>query len=181
MKTLSTSLHGVHVLEPDTFEDDRGLFYESFNHRTFSRLTGIECHFVQDNHSKSAGGVLRGLHYQIRHSQGKPIRVVHGDIFDAALDIRKSSPTFGQWSGEYLSAMNFRQIWVPEGFVHGFVVTSNDAVVLYKKTDCWMPEHERCIIWNDPASGIEWLLRQQPKLSERDRNGVLLAEAETFD
>lgn len=181
MKTLSTSLHGVHVFEPVIFADDRGLFYESFNHRTFSRLTEIECHFVQDNHSESAGGVLRGLHYQIRHPQGKLIRVVHGEIFDVALDIRKSSPTFGQWSGEYLSAMNHREVWVPEGFAHGFVVTSDHAVVLYSTTDYWMPEHERCIIWNDPASGIEWPLRQQPKLSERDRNGVLLAEAETFE
>jgi dTDP-4-dehydrorhamnose 3,5-epimerase len=180
MHTSSTSLPGVVILEPKVFGDDRGFFYESFNRRRFKELTGCDPDFVQDNHSKSAKNVLRGLHYQIAHAQGKLVRVVAGEVFDVSVDIRRSSPTFGQWLGVTLSADNKRQLWIPPGFAHGFVVTSDSAEFLYKTTDYWAPEHERCILWNDPAIGIRWPTAA-PLLSEKDGRGRLLAEAEVFD
>lgn len=182
MRALPTSLPGVVVIEPKVFGDERGFFYESFNERIFTELvTGGEMvRFVQDNHSKSAQNVLRGLHYQIRQAQGKLVRVIAGEVFDVAVDLRKSSPTFGQWTGIALSAENKRQMWIPVGFAHGFVVTSESAEFLYKTTDYWAPEFERCIIWNDPAIGIEWPLTDAPLLSEKDRNGTLLKDAEVY-
>jgi dTDP-4-dehydrorhamnose 3,5-epimerase len=180
MQIQTTSIPGVVVIEPKVFGDDRGFFYESFNERRFKELTGSAPNFVQDNHSKSARNVLRGLHYQIQQPQGKLVRVVAGEVFDVAVDIRKSSPTFGRWVGVVLSAENKRQLWVPEGFAHGFVVTSDSAEFLYKTTDYWAPEHERCIRWNDPAIGIEWPLAATPLLSAKDANGKFLEEAEVF-
>ena len=153
MKIQTTALPGVLIIEPTVFGDDRGFFYESFNQKRFAELTGITRDFVQDNHSKSAKGVLRGMHYQIQQSQGKLVRVTAGEVFDVAVDIRKSSPTFGQWVGVVLSATNKRQLWIPEGFAHGFVVTSDSAEFLYKTTDYWAPEFERSILWNDPEIG----------------------------
>jgi dTDP-4-dehydrorhamnose 3,5-epimerase len=178
---ITTALPGALILEPQVFGDARGFFYESFNARAFTQLTGVQAHFVQDNHSKSARHVLRGLHYQIRHPQGKLVRVTAGAVFDVAVDIRKSSPHFGQWSGTLLSAENNRQLWIPPGFAHGFVVLSDSAEFLYKTTDYWMPEHERCVAWNDPAIGIDWGLAVAPQLSEKDKVGKLLADAEVFD
>ncbi|MGB6055987.1 MAG: dTDP-4-dehydrorhamnose 3,5-epimerase [Burkholderiaceae bacterium] len=180
MHIVVTSIPDVLILEPKVFGDDRGFFYESFNRRHFQELTGIAADFVQDNHSKSARNVLRGLHYQIRQPQGKLVRVVAGEVFDVAVDIRKSSPTFGRWVGVALSAENKRQLWIPEGFAHGFVVTSESAEFLYKTTDYWAPEFERSILWNDPAIGIEWSLTTEPLLSDKDRIGTSLAEAEVF-
>jgi dTDP-4-dehydrorhamnose 3,5-epimerase len=162
------------------FGDDRGFFFESFNEKRFVEAIGKTVQFVQDNHSKSARGVLRGLHYQIQQAQGKLVRVVAGEVFDVAVDIRKSSPTFGQWVGAVLSAENKRQMWVPEGFAHGFVVTSESAEFLYKTTDYWAPEYERCIVWNDPAIGIQWPIDALPVLSGKDQQGLRLAEAEVF-
>lgn len=170
----------VLVIEPKVFGDDRGFFYESFNERRFVELTGIKVNFVQDNHSKSTKNVLRGLHYQIQQAQGKLVRVVAGEIFDVAVDIRKSSPTFGHWVGVTLSAGNARQVWVPPGFAHGFAVTSDTAEVLYKTTDYWAPEFERSILWDDPAIGISWPLGEAPVLSGKDHAGKLLADAEVF-
>jgi dTDP-4-dehydrorhamnose 3,5-epimerase len=181
MQITPTSLPDILCIEPHVFGDARGFFYESFNARRFAQLTGIEAAFVQDNHSKSARHVLRGLHYQIRHPQGKLLRVTAGAVFDVAVDIRKSSPHFGQWTGTLLSAENQRQLWVPPGFAHGFVVLSDSAECLYKTTDYWMPEHERCILWNDPAIGIDWGIAAAPLMSDRDRAGKLLADAELFD
>jgi dTDP-4-dehydrorhamnose 3,5-epimerase len=182
MKSLATSIPDVLVFEPTVFGDDRGFFYESFNERAFMELTG-SAHaprFVQDNHSRSGKNVLRGLHYQIRQPQGKLVRVVAGEVFDVAVDIRKSSPTFGQWVGMTLSAANKRQMWIPVGFAHGFLVTSDTAEFLYKTTDYWAPEHERAILWNDPAIGIQWPLDAAPLLSGKDVNGKRLADAEVF-
>jgi len=183
MKLVTTSIPDVAILEPKVFGDDRGFFFESFNERVFAQLTGASepVGFVQDNHSRSANKVLRGLHYQIKQPQGKLVRVIAGEVFDVAVDIRKSSSTFGKWVGAVLSAENKRQIWVPPGFAHGFVVTSDVAEVLYKTTDYWAPEYERSIVWNDPAIGIEWPITGGPLLSEKDRNGKLLADAEVFD
>ena len=170
----------VLILEPKVFGDARGFFFESFNARDFALATGLSVDFVQDNHSKSAQGVLRGLHYQIQHPQGKLVRVVQGEVFDVAVDLRRASPTFGRWVGEHLSAENKRQLWVPPGFAHGFVVLSDSAEFLYKTTDYWYPEHERSLLWNDPAIGIEWPLDAQPLLTAKDAAGALLRDAEVF-
>jgi len=170
----------VLVLEPKVFGDARGFFFESFNARDFEQATGLKVEFVQDNHSKSAQGVLRGLHYQIQHAQGKLVRVVQGEVFDVAVDLRQSSPTFGRWVGERLSADNKKQMWVPPGFAHGFVVLSESAEFLYKTTDYWYPEHERCLLWNDPAIGIDWPIEAQPLLAAKDAVAPLLRDAEVF-
>ena len=180
MNVLVTPIAGLLVIEPTVFGDDRGFFYESFNQRRFEELTGVRTGFVQDNHSRSARGVLRGLHYQIEQAQGKLVRVTTGSVFDVAVDLRRSSPTFGQWYGLELSAENKRQLWIPAGFAHGFVVTSEVAEFLYKTTDYYAPAHERCVIWNDPAIGIDWPLDGEPLLSAKDRQGVPLAQAEVF-
>ena len=180
MQIQTTSIPDVLILEPTVFGDDRGFFYESFNKKRFAELTGITTEFVQDNHSKSAKGVLRGLHYQIQQPQGKLVRVTVGEVFDVVVDLRKSSPTFGKWVGVVLSAANKRQLWVPEGFAHGFMVTSDSAEFLYKTTDYWAPEFERSILWNDPAIGINWPLDTEPVLSGKDKTGTLLINAEVF-
>ena len=180
MKVISTKIPDVLLIESTVFGDDRGFFFESFNEKRFAEVTGKTVKFVQDNHSKSARGVLRGLHYQIQQPQGKLVRVVAGEVFDVAVDLRKSSATFGQWVGAILSAENKRQMWIPEGFAHGFVVTSDTAEFLYKTTDYWAPEHERCIAWNDPAIGIDWPVNGAPILSAKDQKGLLLADAEVF-
>jgi dTDP-4-dehydrorhamnose 3,5-epimerase len=180
MQIQTTAIPDVLIIEPTVFGDDRGFFYESFNQKRFAELTGVTRDFVQDNHSKSAKGVLRGLHYQIQQAQGKLVRVTAGEVFDVAVDLRKSSPTFGHWVGVTLSAANKRQLWVPEGFAHGFVVTSDDAEFLYKTTDYWAPEFERSILWNDPAIGIDWPLDSEPMLSGKDKVGTLLANADVF-
>ena len=180
MQIIPTAIPDVLIIEPTVFGDERGFFYESFNERKFEALTGLSPRFVQDNHSKSARGVLRGLHYQLQQTQGKLVRVVAGAVFDVAVDIRKSSSTFGQWVGVELSAENKRQLWVPPGFAHGFVTVSDSAEFLYKTTDYWAPEFERAIAWNDPAIGIEWPLTEAPQLSGKDQAGKLLAEAEVF-
>ncbi len=163
------------------FGDARGFFFESFNARDFAQATGLEGAFVQDHHSKSAKGVLRGLHYQIQHPQGKLVRVVEGEVLDVAVDLRRSSPTFGRWVGERLSADNHKQLWVPPGFAHGFVVLSESAEFLYKTTDYWFPEHERSLLWNDPAVGIDWPIDGPPLLAAKDAAGKRLGEADCFD
>ncbi len=175
-----TAIPEVLVLEPKVFGDARGFFYESFNARDFAQATGLNTHFVQDNHSKSAKGVLRGLHYQIQHPQGKLVRVVQGEVFDVAVDLRQSSPTFGQWVGVTLSADNHKQLWVPPGFAHGFVVLSELAEFLYKTTDYWHPDHERSLLWNDPTVGIQWPIDFEPQLAAKDAAGKVFAEAEKF-
>lgn len=180
MQAIKTAIPEVLILEPTVYGDERGFFYESFNARRFAELTGIETTFVQDNHSRSIKGVLRGLHYQIQQPQGKLVRVVSGEVWDVAVDIRRSSPTFGQWVGVSLSAQNKRQLWIPEGFAHGFVVVSESAEFLYKTTDYWAPEHERCIAWNDPTLQLPWPLEDMPSLSAKDSQGLPLAEAELF-
>jgi dTDP-4-dehydrorhamnose 3,5-epimerase len=180
MQPRPCAIHGVKLLEPKVFSDDRGFFFESFNHARFEAAIGRSVTFVQDNHSCSNKHVLRGLHYQIRQPQGKLIRVVRGEVFDVAVDIRRSSPTFGQWVGQILSAENKRQLWVPEGFAHGFVVLSDTAECLYKATDYYAPEFERCIVWNDQTIGIQWPIDGAPVLSIKDRQGKSLAEAEHF-
>ena len=180
MNVIQTNLPEVFIIEPRVFGDDRGFFYESFNAKKFAELTGVEASFVQDNHSLSAKNVLRGLHYQIRQPQGKLVRVVSGEVFDVAVDIRRSSPTFGQWAGVVLSAENKRQMWIPTGFAHGFLVLSDSAEFLYKTTDYWAPEHERCLQWDDPAVAIQWPLVGAPVMSAKDQQGQLLANAEVF-
>lgn len=180
MKVIPTKIPDVLLIESTVFGDDRGFFFESFNEKRFADVTGKTVKFVQDNHSKSARGVLRGLHYQIQQPQGKLVRVVAGEVFDVAVDLRKSSATFGQWVGAILSAENKRQMWIPEGFAHGFVVTSDTAEFLYKTTDYWAPEHERCIAWDDPAIGIDWPVNGAPILSVKDQKGLFLADAEVF-
>jgi dTDP-4-dehydrorhamnose 3,5-epimerase len=180
MHIIPTALPEVVIVEPTVFGDDRGFFFESFNARRFSELTGITADFVQDNHSRSARNVLRGLHYQIQHPQGKLVRVTAGEVLDVAVDIRKASSNFGRWVGVVLSAENKRQLWVPPGFAHGFVVRSDYAEFLYKTTDYWMPEHERSILWNDPAIDIDWGIAGTPALSAKDAQGKLLADAEVF-
>jgi len=180
VKVTETNLPEVLIIEPRVFGDDRGFFLESFNARTIKHATGLDLTFVQDNHSRSEQGVLRGLHYQIKQPQGKLVRVVRGAVFDVAVDIRKSSPTFGQWEGTELTEDNHRQLWVPPGFAHGFLVLSDSADFLYKTTDYYAPEHERCISWNDPAIGIEWPIEGDPQLSAKDQHGLPLAEAELF-
>jgi dTDP-4-dehydrorhamnose 3,5-epimerase len=182
MRVIATAIADVRIIEPQVFDDARGFFFESFNLREFRKATGLnDVQFVQDNHSRSVSGVLRGLHYQIHHPQGKLVRVIAGSVFDVAVDLRKSSPHFGQWTGVELSADNKRQLWIPAGFAHGFAVTSATAEVLYKTTDYRYPEHERCLLWNDPALGIDWPLDGAPLLSDKDRAGALLANANLFD
>lgn len=180
MKVTPTAIADVLIIEPKVFGDARGFFYESFNQNAFNEATGLNLSFVQDNHSRSAQGVLRGLHYQVKQPQGKLVRVVRGAVFDVAVDIRQTSPTFGQWVGVELSEDNHRQLWVPPGFAHGFVVLSESADFLYKTTDYYAPEHERCIAWNDPVVGIDWPLMVPPSLSAKDQLGVALAQAEIF-
>ncbi len=180
MQVIERVLNGVVLMEPKVFGDARGFFLESFNRRVFTELTGVDRDFVQDNHSRSARGVLRGLHYQILQPQGKLVRVVAGAVFDVAVDLRRSSPTFGQWFGAELSADNKRVMWIPPGFAHGFLVTSDSAEFLYKTTDYWAPEHERSLMWNDPAVGVRWPVEGEPLLSQKDRAGKPLAECETY-
>lgn len=175
-----TSLPEVLILESKVFGDDRGFFFESFNQRDFQKVTGLDVTFVQDNHSRSSQGVLRGLHYQIQHPQGKLVRVTQGTVFDVAVDMRHSSPNFGKWIGVELSAENKRQLWVPAGFAHGFLVTSESADFLYKTTDYWYPEHERSLLWNDETVRIKWPLNSPPKLAAKDMAGLPLSEASTF-
>jgi dTDP-4-dehydrorhamnose 3,5-epimerase len=175
-----TALPGVVILEPEVFGDDRGFFFESYNAKTFESLTGQAPVFVQDNHSRSSRGVLRGLHYQIQHAQGKLVRATVGEVFDVVVDMRRSSATFGKWIGVTLSASNKRQVWVPPGFAHGFVTLSESAEFLYKTTDYWAPEYERTVLWNDPTIGVEWPIDQEPLLAKKDKDGLPLADAETF-
>ncbi len=180
MKVTPTAIPDVLIIEPKVFGDARGFFYESFNQKAFNEATGTAYQFVQDNHSRSGKGVLRGLHYQIQKPQGKLVRVVRGAVFDVAVDIRKNSPTFGQWVGIELNEENHRQFWVPPGFAHGFVVLSESVDFLYKTTDYYAPEHERCLAWNDPVIGIDWPLAQHriatPLLSSKDIQGKCLSE-----
>lgn len=180
MKVISTAIHDVLIIEPTVLGDARGFFFESFNQRAFHQVTGVDVQFVQDNHSRSTKGVLRGLHYQIRQPQGKLVRVVRGSVFDVVVDVRKSSPTFGDWVGVELTEDNHRLLWVPVGFAHGFVVTSDSADFLYKATDYYALEHERCIAWNEPTIGVQWPLDAPPQLSAKDMVGKLLADAEVF-
>lgn len=180
MKVHPCAIPDVLVLEPKVFGDARGFFLESYNARVFREATGLAVDFVQDNHSRSGRGVLRGLHYQVRQPQGKLVRVARGAVFDVAVDVRRGSPTFGRWVGEVLSEENQRQMWVPPGFAHGFVVLTEIADFLYKATDYYAPEHERCIAWNDPAIGIEWPECGEPRLSARDAAAGPLAAAEVF-
>ena len=180
MKVTPTAIPDVLIIEPKVFGDNRGFFYESFNQAAFNKATGTDLRFVQDNHSRSAKGVLRGLHYQINQPQGKLVRVVRGGVFDVAVDIRKSSATFGKWVGIELSEVNCKQLWIPAGFAHGFLVTSDSAEFLYKTTDYYAPEHERCIAWNDPTLGIHWPFNAAPQLSSKDILGKPLTGAEMF-
>jgi dTDP-4-dehydrorhamnose 3,5-epimerase len=180
MEASQLSIPDVFLLEPRVFGDERGFFFESFNQHQFEQAIGKKVTFVQHNHSRSAKHVLRGLHYQIKQPQGKLVRVVVGEVFDVAVDIRRASPTFGKWVGTVLSAKNKKQLWVPEGFAHGFVVLSDHAEFLYNTTNYWAPEHERCIRWNDPTLNIDWKIKGQPVLSEKDAQGVAFKEAEVF-
>lgn len=182
MTVIPTPIADLLIIEPRVFGDERGFFSESYNERRFQEAVGAAepVRFVQDNHSRSARNVLRGLHYQVRQPQGKLVRVVAGEVFDVAVDLRGGSPTFGKWFGAVLSAENKRQLWVPAGFAHGFVVTSASADFLYKTTDYYAPEFERSIAWNDPAIGIEWPISEEPILSEKDRNAALLRDAEVY-
>ncbi|WP_374028799.1 dTDP-4-dehydrorhamnose 3,5-epimerase [Bdellovibrio bacteriovorus] len=181
MQKRETSLNDCFILEPQVFGDARGFFFESFNQRKFNELIGTERYsFVQDNHSKSARGVLRGLHYQMQQPQGKLVRVVQGEVFDVALDLRRSSSTFGKWFGLILNETNKRQLWIPPGFAHGFVVLSETAEFLYKTTDFYAPEHERCIVWNDKKLAIDWQFQGQPLLSAKDKNGAAFENAEVY-
>ena len=180
MKVTATSIPEVLIIEPKLFGDERGFFYESFNQRAFNEATGLADNFVQDNHSRSTKGVLRGLHYQVENPQGKLVRVARGSVFDVAVDIRKSSPNFGKWFGVELSEQNHRQLWVPPGFAHGFLVTSDSADFLYKTTDYYAPQFERCIAWDDAAIGVQWPAGLTPQLSAKDSTGSRLATAEVF-
>lgn len=181
MKTTPFAIPDVLLFEPNVFGDERGFLYESFNQKVFEEAIGRSVQFVQDNHSKSVKGVLRGLHYQIRQTQGKLVRVIQGEVFDVAVDLRKSSPTFGRWVGVQLSASNKAQLWVPEGFAHGFVVVSESAEFLYKTTDYWAPEHERSLKWDDPELAIDWPISEPPTLSAKDATATRLSDAQTFD
>lgn len=178
MKATPTRIPDVLLIEPKVFGDDRGFFFESFNRCTFHEATGLNVDFVQDNHSKSARNVLRGLHYQLAQPQGKLVRVTQGEVFDVAVDIRKGSSTYGQWVGEILSAENKKQLWIPAGLAHGFVVLSETAEFLYKTTDYYAPQHERCIAWNDPDLAIAWPIEGQPLLSAKDAAGIAFRQAE---
>lgn len=180
MKATPLAIPDVILFEPKVFGDDRGFFFESFNQAQFEAAIGKQVRFVQDNHSRSTKNVLRGLHYQIQQAQGKLVRVAAGEVFDVAVDIRKSSPTFGQWVGEVLTAENKKQLWVPEGFAHGFVVLSDHAEFLYKTTDYYAPQFERCIVWNDTTIAIDWPISAAPVLSNKDAQGSLLGSAEIF-
>ena len=184
MKVIPTEIPDVLAIEPKVFGDARGFFLESFNDKVFREATGLDLTFVQDNHSRSGKGVLRGLHYQLQQPQGKLVRVVRGEVFDVAVDLRKSSPTFGKWAGVILNESNHRQFWVPPGFAHGFVVLSDSADFLYKTTEYYAPQHERCVAWNDPSLGITWPLAQaglsEPLLSAKDKAGASLGQAEVF-
>lgn len=180
MKVTPTAIPDVLILEPKVFGDQRGFFFESFNQQVFKQATGLDVQFVQDNHSRSAHGVLRGLHYQISQPQGKLVRVTCGEVLDVAVDIRQSSPTFGKWVSVLLTAENHRQVWIPPGFAHGFVVLSETADFSYKTTDYYAPQFERCILWNDPAIGIDWQLNTEPTLSAKDMLGLPLAQAPVF-
>ena len=180
MNVIQTKIPDVIIFEPKVFGDDRGFFYESFNAKVFEQATGLNVNFVQDNHSKSAKNVLRGLHYQIEQAQGKLVRVTQGEVFDVAVDMRASSVTFGQWVGTHLSAENKRQMWVPPGFAHGFLVLSDTAEFLYKTTDFYAPQFERCVKWDDPSIGVEWPLQGMPLLSAKDAVGLSLQAAAKF-
>ena len=180
MKAIPTAIPDVLIVEPAVFGDARGAFFESWNQRAFDALAGREVRFVQDNHSSSVKGVLRGMHYQVQSAQGKLVRVTEGEVFDVAVDLRRSSPTFGRWVGERLSADNHRMLWIPDGFAHGFLVLSERAQFLYKATDYYAPAHERALLWNDPAVGIAWPLEGEPLLKPKDAAGAPLAQAETF-
>jgi dTDP-4-dehydrorhamnose 3,5-epimerase len=180
MKATRLAIPDVFLFEPKIFGDDRGFFFESFNHAEFEEAISRKVTFVQDNHSRSVRNVLRGLHYQAQQPQGKLVRVITGEVFDVAVDIRKNSPTFGKWVGEILTAENKKQLWVPEGFAHGFLVLSDIAEFLYKTTDYYAPQHERCIIWDDATLNIQWPLKSEPALSAKDARGLSLAESEVF-
>lgn len=180
MKISPTAIPDVLIIEPKVFGDERGFFFESYNERAFAEATGIAAKFVQDNHSRSVKNTLRGLHYQIQQAQGKLVRVVAGEVFDVVVDIRRSSPTFGQWVGEKLSADNKKMMWIPAGLAHGFAVLSDYADFLYKTTDYWAPQHERTLLWNDPDLAIAWPLAGEPFLAAKDRAGKRLSEAEVF-
>jgi dTDP-4-dehydrorhamnose 3,5-epimerase len=179
-KVTPTAIPDLLILEPKVFGDSRGFFFESFNAKNFEQATGLNVNFVQDNHSRSSKGVLRGLHYQVQQTQGKLVHFTQGEVFDVAVDIRKSSPTFGKWVGCELSDLNHRQLWIPPGFAHGFMVLSESADFLYKTTDYYAPAHERCIAWNDSSIGIQWPEGITPLLSAKDQQGIALAEAEVF-
>jgi dTDP-4-dehydrorhamnose 3,5-epimerase len=181
MKIIQTAIPEVLIIEPQVFGDERGFFFESFNKRHWQEQTGLTTQFVQENHSRSGKNVLRGLHYQIKQTQAKLVRVIVGEVFDVAVDIRRSSPTFGRWIGAMLSADNKQQFWVPEGFAHGFVVLSEFAEFLYLTTEYYAPEHERAIAWNDPRLAIAWPMEGEPLLSDKDRKAGLLQEAELFE
>ncbi len=180
MQVTLTAIPDVIIIEPDIFPDERGFFFESYNEKVFVELTGVEPKFVQDNHSRSLRNVVRGLHYQIKQPQGKLVRVIEGEVFDVAVDLRKKSTTFGQWIGEYLSAVNKKQVWIPEGFAHGFVVLSDHADFLYKATDYYAPEYERCIRWNDPDLDVRWPENIKPIISNKDAEGDTFLAAEVF-
>jgi len=180
MQVIKTNIPDVLIIKPQVYGDDRGFFLESFNERDFFEKTGLSPKFVQDNHSRSIKNVLRGLHYQIQQPQGKLVRVVIGEVFDVAVDLRKSSPTFGAWSGCLLSAENKRQFWIPEGFAHGFLVLSESADFLYKATNYYAPQYDRTLFWNDPEIGIDWPTEAVPILSDKDQKGLLLKQAEVF-
>ncbi len=181
MKILPTEIPDVLIIEPQVFGDDRGFFFESFNKKKFEETSGLNVDFVQDNHSRSVKGVLRGLHYQIKQSQGKLVRVSSGEVFDVAVDLRKSSSTFGRWTGVNLSAENKRQLWVPQGFAHGFIVLSDTAEFLYKTTDYYAPEHERCIRWDDEDLAIDWQYKEKPLVSDKDVQGTTFKQADFFE
>ncbi len=180
MKMIPTSIADVLIVEPRVFGDDRGFFFESYNEKAFTEAAGFTPRFVQDNHSRSVRGVLRGLHYQIQQPQAKLVRVTLGEVFDVAVDLRRASPTFGKWVGTVLSAENKRQMWIPEGFAHGFAVLSDEAEFLYKATDFYAPAHERCILWNDPDLGVAWPVHTPPLLSPKDLQGVPFAKADLY-
>jgi dTDP-4-dehydrorhamnose 3,5-epimerase len=180
MKVTPTTIPDVLIIEPKVFGDERGFFFESFNQKAFNEATGLDVNFVQDNHSRSAKGVLRGLHYQVQQPQGKLVRVVRGTVFDVAVDIRHGSHTFGKWVGMELTERNHQQLWMPTGFAHGFLVLSESADFLYKTTDYYAPAHERCIAWNDPSIGIDWPSGSTPLLSTKDQAGLPLSLAELF-
>ena len=180
MNVIQTPLPGVLVFEPRVFPDPRGHFFESYNRKAFSQASGLDVEFVQDNHSFSRRNVLRGIHYQIRQPQGKLVRVVAGEVFDVAVDLRRSSPTFGRWAGFRLSAQSRRMAWIPPGYGHGYLALSEHVDFLYKTTDYWAPQHERTVRWNDPQIGIEWPLHGEPVLNEKDRQAASLADAEVF-